>query len=105
MEIPISKEDILLAAQQYVLDHPIKTVAADTAAQYRREFKRIIDNATVMEALERLCNTKKKSTYFKRKYAARHELSRRRLILGFEGLALAAISCRGAIRARPDRAA
>ena len=77
MEISISKEDILRSAERYLVEHPIKPVAADTAAQYRREFERIAKNSSVAETIEKLCHTRKKATFFKRKYALRHELSRR----------------------------
>lgn len=77
MEISISKEDLLRAAQQYVFNHPTKAVATDTASQYQLEFDRITQGASTAEALQKLCNTRKKATFFKRKYALWYELSRR----------------------------
>lgn len=77
MKISISMEEILGTAKKYLAAHPARTATENTHRQYQKEFHRITRGRTVQEAIARMCDTGKKATYYKRKYAMRYVLSRK----------------------------
>jgi len=84
----INKTDLIYSANQYLIHHPPKSLTEDTFQQYLKEYSRAVKPSLPMEeVLERIFGTRKKSTYYKRKYAIRAMLSLdiQRLVGEFEG--------------------
>lgn len=59
----------LQQARAYLSKHPVRQVSENTRAQYFRDFARITKPGSIRLAIEALCDTRRVSTYYKRKYA------------------------------------
>ena len=69
-------QELLKLANHYLIAHPPRHLSEATHAQYEKEFLNIIKNCeSINSAISKICNTNKKSTFFKRKYAIQSILS------------------------------
>jgi integrase len=72
----INNQELLTLANHYLIAHPPRHLSEATHAQYEKEFLNIIKNCeSINSAVSKICNTNKKSTFFKRKYAVQSILS------------------------------
>lgn len=66
---------LIRKANNYIACHPINPVSPKTYQDYLNTFYALAGDATVPEAINRLCHTAKASTFRKRKYAVKHILA------------------------------
>lgn len=88
MTSSINKTDLLSSAKKYLIEHPTNPLCEATHAQYAKEYLRATKNCrSIDEAIKRICDTRKRSTYFKRKYAVQRILAEKihALLLKVEG--------------------
>lgn len=72
----INKSTLLSAAKQYLIKHPTRSLSEATHAQYEKEFLNIMKNCgSIASVIQKISNTRKKSTFYKRKYASQGILS------------------------------
>ena len=72
----INNQELLIKAKQYLIAHPPRQLSESTHAQYEKEFLNIIKNCeSIQSAIQKICDTRKKATFFKRKYAVMTLLS------------------------------
>jgi hypothetical protein len=72
----INNQELLIKAKQYLIAHPPRQLSEATHAQYEKEFLNIIKNCeSIQSAIQKICDTRKKATFFKRKYAVMTLLS------------------------------
>jgi len=71
----INKNELLISAKNYLIAHPVRALSEDTRDQYAKEFARILNSESIDSAIKKIFNTRKKSTFFKRKYSVQSLLS------------------------------
>ncbi|SMF94396.1 hypothetical protein SAMN02949497_1711 [Methylomagnum ishizawai] len=65
----VDSDKLLGQARFYLSKHPVRQVSENTLAQYFRDFARITKSGSIRLVIEALCDTRRVSTYYKRKYA------------------------------------